>query len=301
MRIAWIAYANFTPTVSDDAGRYDLLGRSLAANAGFINPNGTTTMFWPPGYPFVLAAVYKLWPQSLFGDHEVTAALVVNAALASICVVLVFLIGRRVFEARAALAAAVITALFPSLIFFAGVTLTETTFTFLALVAVLLILEADARRNWWLLAAAGVVVGCAALVRGTGAPAARRRGAVLARGPWPIGDPPSRAPHSLAASRLAVIVPWTLRNYDVSGSLVLISSNAGVDFYIGHSPGADGRGRIVDDLVFRYPDRPQAEAEAQINRDGFREGLEYALKHPLSEAASRCEKCSGSTGATMRR
>ena len=48
----------------------------------------------------------------------------------------------------------------------------------------------------------------------------------------------------------AMVAPWTMRNFVESNALVLISSNAGVDFYIGHSDGADGRGRIVSDPYF---------------------------------------------------
>jgi hypothetical protein len=84
---------------------------------------------------------------------------------------------------------------------------------------------------------------------------------------------------------LAVVVttPWTIRNFVESGSFVALSSNGGVDFYIGHSEGATGRGRIVNELVFRYPELPPAEAEARVSRDGFREGLEFAVRNPIRE------------------
>jgi hypothetical protein len=36
-------------------------------------------------------------------------------------------------------------------------------------------------------------------------------------------------------------------------------------------------------LVFRYPELRPAAAEARINRDGFREGIEWALAHPVDE------------------
>lgn len=282
LRLAWIAYADFTPTLSDDAGRYDLLGRSLAEGGGYINPNGTTTMFWPPGYPFILAAVYKLWPAALLGDREVMAALALNAVFGAATVALVYALGRRAFDGRAALAGALLTALFPSLIFFAGVTLTETTFTFMALLALWLFVEAEARRAPRLLLAASVVVGFAALVRGQAALLP-----VVAVPFWLLSTRDLRATalRALAVAAIAalVVLPWTLRNYAESGSFVAISSNDGVNFYIGHSPGADGRGRKVDELVFRYPDLSQPRAEARISRDGFREGIEYAVEHPWRE------------------
>jgi 4-amino-4-deoxy-L-arabinose transferase-like glycosyltransferase len=302
-RIAWIAYARFTPSLSDDAGRYDLLGRSLADAAGFVNPNGTTTMFWPPGYPFLLAAIYKLWPASLLGDHEVTVALVVNAGLAAATVALTYAIGRHVGGKRAGLIAAALLALCPSMVFFAGVTLSETLFTFVLMLALWCAMAAEERGDWRWLAACGIALGYGSLVRGQAALlvvalvpfwiASRHAGAGGDAERW--FD--ARGARAVVAKMVAVgaltlvaIAPWTLRNWRVSGSPVLISTNAGVNFYIGHSPGADGAGRIVDELVFRYPELPQAEAEARINGDGFREGLRYAAHHPLREVSLSAKK-----------
>jgi len=346
-RVAWIAAARFEPTLSDDAGRYDFLGRSLASGGGFINPNGNTTMFWPPGYPFILAAVYKLYPHWLLADHSLRAALLLNALLGTATVLLVYAIGARVFGRRAGLVAAAMVALFPSLVFFAGVTLSETAFTFLLMLAVWLTIEAEGRDRRLLLVA-GLVVGYAALVRGqalllplvflpfwwragnpqrtqrdtdggtTGHPQITQMTQMAKEGEpqlSPIStdegtrDPPmsprgadgvanGRALWQEVALRVVmvggpaavVVLPWTVRNYVASKSLVVISSNAGVDFYIGNSAAADGRGRIVDKLVFRYPELPPAEAEARVSGDGFREGLSYAVRHPLREVELAARK-----------
>jgi 4-amino-4-deoxy-L-arabinose transferase-like glycosyltransferase len=199
-------------------------------------------------------------------------------------------LGGRAFAERTALIGAVITACFPSLIFLAGVTLTETSFTFLALLGVLLIVEADARRDWRWLVAAGIVIGVATLVRG--------QAALLPLVAIPFwwrstgGDVRATLARVAGVGVLAalVAVPWTARNYVESGSLVVLSSNAGIDFYIGHSEDADGRGRIVEAFVFRYPELPPAEAEARVSRDGFREGIEYAATHPLREVELSARK-----------
>ena len=282
LRVAWAAYAEFAPTLSDDAGRYQFLGQALADGRGFINPNGNETMFWPPGYPFMLAALYKLWPAGAFGQHEVTLALVLNAALGALTCALVYAIARRAFPEPVALVGAAVTAVFPSLVFFANVTLTEVPYTFLALLGLLLIVESQARDRWWLLVPAGLIIGFAALVRG------QALLLPLVAGPfWLVATRDLRASVArvagVGALSLLVVAPWTARNYAESGSLVLLSSNAGVDFYISHSEGADGRGRKVDELVFRYPELPPMEAEARVNRDGFEEGIEWAVRHPLDE------------------
>jgi 4-amino-4-deoxy-L-arabinose transferase-like glycosyltransferase len=319
LRIAWISYADYQPTLSDDAGRYDFVGRSLAEGGGYNNPNGNTTMFWPPGYPFLLTAVYKLWPEAAFGDHEVTAALALNAAAGALTCIFIYALARRItiraFSLPAShlapLTAAGLYALLPSAIFLAGTTLTETWFTFLLMLALWLLVVAEERASWPLRIAAAITIGYASLVRG---PAlllplvaipfwyaashvhSQRTSSGLQRGlsarALPKEDEhvsshamPFVAQRLLAVTAIAAacILPWTIRNYTESNAVVAIASNSGVDFYIGHSPGADGRGRIVDELVFRYPDLPPAEAEAEVSNDGFREGMEYALKHPARE------------------
>jgi 4-amino-4-deoxy-L-arabinose transferase-like glycosyltransferase len=289
LRLGWIAWADFRPTLSDDAGRYDFLGRSLAEGGGFVNPNGATTMFWPPGYPFVLAAVYKLWPERAFGDHEVIAALVLNAALGAATVALTYALARRAYDERVGLVAAAMVALFPSLVFFAGVTLTETAFTTLLLLGVWLIVVSDERRDVRIVALAALVLGFATLVRGLAllAPLALVPYGWRIHGAW---RPALLRAGVIAAAMLLVVAPWTIRNYVESGSLVGISSNAGVDFYIGHSEGADGRGRKVDELVFQYPELPAAEAEARVSSDGFERGVRWAARHPLTEVSLSARK-----------
>ncbi len=315
VRIAWIAYAHFTPTLSDDAGRYDLLGRSLAQAAGYINPNGTTTLFWPPGYPLILAAVYKLFGaghavlQPTPGD-SVRAALILNALFSAATVWLVYAIGRRAFGVRAAIIGALLYALLPSAIFYANVTLSETAFTFVLMLGVWLIIESAMRRRTWLLFAAGVAIGYASLIRGQAAllpvvavpfwwmeVGSGTREAATSISPRPQLRFPQSAIFgsilralALGVVAAAVIAPWTIRNYIEAHSPVLIATNAGVDFYIGHSVGADGRGRIVNELVFRYPNLPEPRAEAKVSNDGFRDGLSYAAHHPVREVSLSARK-----------
>ena len=44
----------------------------------------------------------------------------------------------------------------------------------------------------------------------------------------------------LILSAAAVISPWTLRNYRVHGEWILISSNGGINFWIGNNEQATG-------------------------------------------------------------
>jgi 4-amino-4-deoxy-L-arabinose transferase-like glycosyltransferase len=280
LRLAWIAYSDWQPTPDDDAYRYDYIARALLRGEGFVHLDGRATAFWPPGYPLLMAGVY-----AVLGDAA-RNALLLNAFLGTGTVLLVYLIGRQAFGRTAGLAGAAITACFPSLIFFAGVTLSETAFTFFMLLGVHLVLREAAaqrqRRNLALLLPAGLALGFAALIRGQ----ALLLPLVLVPFWWRSGLGWPAVGDRLVAVMLGValfVAPWTVRNAIEMHSPVLISTNAGVDFWIGHHDGASGRGQPADGLVFDRTEPDPIVREVAANREGFRQGLRFAVSSPLYE------------------
>jgi 4-amino-4-deoxy-L-arabinose transferase-like glycosyltransferase len=229
----------------------------------------------------LLATAYSVFGQS------VAAAQLLNVALSTATVGLVYLIGRRLLSPRIALVGAGIVACFPSLVFFTGVTLSETAFTFFALLGVsLLVLEAqsDQRRDLRLLLAAGLALGFASLVRGQ----ALLLPMVLIPFWVRSGIDWSRIADKLVALGLGIgliVAPWGIRNAIELDAPVLISANAGVDFWIGHHPSAAGHFGPTggDGLVFRHPELDSVEREVRVNSEGFRDGLKFAVTHPVRE------------------
>lgn len=278
LRLVWIAYSDWRPLPDDDAFRYDWFARRLAEGSGFVHLNGRPTAFWPPGYALLLAPLYRLLgPDALWGQ-------LLNAVLGTGVVALTFALGRQAFGARAGLIAAAIVAGFPSLILLAGVTLSETAFTFFALLALwLLTLEGD-RGNPRLaaLAAAGVVIGFAALVRGQAL-----LFPLVAVPFWYVASRGARKTALrftvVAAFTALAVLPWTIRNAVRMDAFVPISTNAGVDLWIGHHDGASGRGQMADALVYSRPDLDSVAGEVAVNAEGFREAVRFALNQPLTE------------------
>jgi 4-amino-4-deoxy-L-arabinose transferase-like glycosyltransferase len=286
MRLVWAGISQWQPAPDDDAFRYDFAARALADGRGYVHLDGTPTAFWPPGYSLLLAAGYAVFGQSL------GVAQTLNALLATGTVALVYLIGRRALGPRPALVGAAVVAAFPSLIFFTAVTLSEVAFTFFALLGIYLLLaEAQSAassptraRRLPLLLAAGLVIGFASLIRGqalllplVAVPFWLRSGF-----PWPrIGD-------RLVALALAIgliVAPWTVRNAIELRAPVLIATNAGVDFWIGHHESAAGDFGPTggDALVFSHPELSTVEREVRINTEGFRKGLAFAVNNPGEE------------------
>jgi len=74
------------------------------------------------------------------------------------------------------------------------------------------------------------------------------------------------------------ILPWTIRNYVVTGSFVLVTSTDGLNFYIGHNPRANG------DWVYMGDNDPVVSTlDPKAHKEGFRLGFQYLLSHPREE------------------
>ena len=250
-----VRYTPFFQTLGLDAKFYDQWARDIA---GGTAERGA--FFMTPLYSYFLAIVYRLFGRDLFLVRMIQAGL--GAATAS----LAYLLGRDVFDRRVGLLAGLLTASYGALIFYDCSVLLTPLLVFLNVLAVYLLLRADASGKPIHYLAAGAVLGLATIGRAAALlPAAaavlwiglsRRAGAgSTASGTSrssggrarPRGDGPS-ATRSVALCSAALVVlgialvvgPVTLRNYVVERDFVLITSNGGLNFFIGNSEGATG-------------------------------------------------------------
>ena len=290
-RSAWVAYAPSDPFDGrlslGDAVFYHSSAASLAQGHGYVMPStplgmrGWNTAFWPPGYPFVLASLYRL-----VGPH-VSMAWGANIVLGTLTCVILYFVGRTAFSERAGFAAGLLLAVFPGHVFFSSLILSEVTFTFFITLAMLLILavnRADDKGRPLRVVLLGLVVGFAALTRGQGLfliPVALVFW-LSQTGDWARALPWATATMLTAA---VVILPWTVRNYVQMGSLVVISTNDGVNLYMGHNELATGRmmynpGSWADRV---YADLPPSRREVATSNLLLREGLKYMFTHPGRE------------------
>jgi 4-amino-4-deoxy-L-arabinose transferase-like glycosyltransferase len=177
-----------------------------------------------------------------------------------------------------------IAAIYPPLVWISSYALSESLYCLLAMAAILLldraIDRADAGRSATARTlGAGVLTGAAILVRP----------AMVFFLPVVLGWLMWRRRHTLAAllvvTSLVVVVPWTARNYQMYGRLVLVASEGGVTFWTGNHPLARGEGDLAAN-----PDIKQAEIEFRQRHPGltaeqleplyYREALDYIARHP---------------------
>ncbi|MBI4575107.1 MAG: glycosyltransferase family 39 protein [Planctomycetes bacterium] len=194
-----------------------------------------------PGYPFFLAAVY-----AVFGVHPLGVQLL-QVGMGLLVCLLVRDLALRVSGGSqgVGLLAAAWAAVWPAFIFYTRALLAETLFLFLVTLFLRNRVGPSRGRRGDLLD--GLVLGAAMLVRSP----------VVFLPPFLFladylghrGDRPAllaRWRGSLVVSvvALAVITPWTLRNYGISGRIEPVSSGGSITFFLGNYPGRQQGGQV---------------------------------------------------------
>ncbi len=281
LRLAWVHYATRAPLGLYDPARYAGYADRIAEGQGYSQfTSGDPTAYYPPGYPFFLAALR--W----FTDHDglPVVAGTVQAVLGALTVVLAAVVAHRLGGARAAAVAAGVLALYPNLVFHTGALLSETLYNTLFLGA----LAALVWRPWAEGLSTGRLLGAAALFAG----------AVLVR-PISLAVLPALAVawwlHDHDVGRLArrvglfagvvalALAPWMVRNLVRIDALVL-STNTGDNLCIGHREGASGRFALAPACDTGESTADSAAAEVRHDRDLTDAALRYARRHPGEEA-----------------
>lgn len=214
--------------------------------------------FGPEGAPYLMAPLYPWFVAGLLtlGGGSPWAITVAQSLLGVLVIVGLFEIGRRLWDLRTGLAAGGLALLAAPPLWFEGWFLSSTLDLFLLVSTVLLTvlaLRPGSARRWFL--AVGLVVGLAALNRPQHLLIAAGLIAFFAR--CARGDAGRRwkVPALTLLGVVVVIAPVTVRNLVQSGEFVPISSNGGVNFYLGNHFGADGRFGMPSDWPPRIEDQ----------------------------------------------
>jgi tetratricopeptide (TPR) repeat protein len=186
--------------------------------------------FWqPPFYPFALGLLYRIVA------HDMLWPRLVQCLLGALSCILLYAIGRRVFGHWTGSVAAIAMALYGPLIYYDGELLPATLNVFLVLAGLLLLLRAADVSQIWTWLAPGLAFGLAAITR----PDVLAFLALvplwaLFRRRWSLRGAGLRAATLVLGVALPIAIV-TARNFGVSGDFVLISSNGGLNFYLGNN------------------------------------------------------------------
>jgi tetratricopeptide (TPR) repeat protein len=244
LRAAYLAELVHKPDYDSplsDAQYNDYWARGLVTGQ-WTPPNGepdpqiqTTPFFRPPGYAYFLAGVYRLTGTGYLAPR------LVQMAIGLLNIVLVFFVGRAVFARPVGLIAAALVATYWGFIYFEGEFHPKSLLIALLLWLILVLHGWALRPTIWRAAVAGLLLGLFAVVRSNVllfvpflvlwmAWVLWRRRA----GRWAVPTLLSAA--ALLGGVVTPVVPVTVRNYVVGHGLVLVSTNGGINLYIGNNP-----------------------------------------------------------------
>lgn len=231
------------PLTIVDEQHYDALARNIVDTNTYAIVEGKPTAMRPPLYPAFIAVMY--W---ISGDPTPNWIRITQVLIGSLTILLVYRAGMILFGKKAALAAALIMALYPSHIIFSQLVLTEVLFTFLFFGFLLLAVKFLNRHssqsdindgNGWIMGAislaflAGILYGLSTLTRSIIYPMILPLTAsfLLLKG---------TVRYRIACAALflcgitLVVGPWAYRNTRLFGQFVPVGTMGGLNLYMGN-------------------------------------------------------------------
>jgi hypothetical protein len=312
LRVGYAVEQPYSPP--PDAGAYARIAENLAERGSFdTRPGGVGREVQPasayaPGLPLLTAAVY--W---LSGGSHLTLVLVLLALIGAAAVPLTYLLARRLAFAFcspvgdkrhsveiAGLAGAAAVAVYPALLQYQGLLLTEPLAATLLAGSLVAYFRAADRSSPWRWALTGALLGLLTLVRPEyltvaillpliclarevlrrflGRMDVKTAAPVLWRRVAPVVV-------SVVATVL-VLLPWTVRNEVVLGRLVPVSTGGGKALYVGTYLGAGGDGPKLRELLLE--ERPAL--RARLERGGaLDDPHRFVLERVLDRVAAEEE------------
>jgi 4-amino-4-deoxy-L-arabinose transferase-like glycosyltransferase len=303
-----IAYIEHTPFKAiNDAGTYNRLASMIATTGDYHTGSAPgsgaggsrgPTAYFPPGFPYFLAAVDILTGHQAGHKAAIGPERIAQAVAGTVAVGLIGLVALEAFGAGAALAAMAIAAFYPVLIELSGTLVAENLLIVFELAAVWTALRIrNARRPYAWIAATGVLTGLATLTHQNAilllVPLALAAWAVARREPDRT-RPRSRALAAptilLILTTCATIAPWTIRNAVELHHLIPVSDESGITLVGTYNPDSAAFGPVPYKwrFYFKIPQdhRLMASAgryqEVALGDTLQSQALHYIGDHPLA-------------------
>jgi 4-amino-4-deoxy-L-arabinose transferase-like glycosyltransferase len=268
--VRMVVIITITPPLWQDSKDYVEIARSLTDHQSF-SVNGTITAYRAPGYPFFLAGIFTFLHDSL------AIVRIIQMFFGILSSLLVYAVGKELGSERTAQIAALLYSVVPDSVLYVSLIMTETVFTTLFLAAILgtLRLRRSPTLNNMILL--GIVFGLMSIVRQNGIVLL-----LIVLG-WDLFFTRSM---KITVKRYSIVLfvflliqsPWMVRN-KVHFDRFALTSNGGVNFWIGNNAGASG--------TFKYdPETNPLEkitGEFERSDKGFQLGMEFIEAHPTEE------------------
>jgi tetratricopeptide (TPR) repeat protein len=228
------------PEIEPDAAYYDMVAREVASGK-LIRDDA---FYLAPLYPYLLGGYYAVLDVVAPGLDQAgqrTAARYAQALLGALSVALIALLGWRLGGLLAAAVAGFLGAVYGFLVLSSGPLMATGVILLVNLCAMSWLVHTLRRPRRWRWVVGGVLLGLCVLAHGTGLMTVALVGALVLLTP---GEVAWRGRAVRVALMLAGVAPWlaltAAHNLVAAGDFVLLTSNAGRNFYIGNNPTATG-------------------------------------------------------------
>jgi 4-amino-4-deoxy-L-arabinose transferase-like glycosyltransferase len=253
------------PVPGSDPYECEIIADNLSRGAGYRgmswgHPEVHPTACRPPLTPVTWAVWFA------FFGHRFDVVRLADVLYGTLSLVLLFLIGRRIFNERVGLMATAALAVWPQAILLTAGLMTETLFLMLELLFVWFCLRAGDRPTLARFAAAGLCAGLATLTRPNLLallPFLPLWSAVVFRRDWRALAKSLAVPAVAAAT----IAPWAYRNLVIFHQFIPVSTQSGTNFLIGNNELAlkhpDMMGYLIDEESTDFEERARGLNEAE--------------------------------------
>jgi 4-amino-4-deoxy-L-arabinose transferase-like glycosyltransferase len=259
----------YIDTINTDSYYYHKMGIIIASS-----PQDYLSALHPPLYPLLLSLLFRL-----AGDGYIQ--MVCTHILLDIsALLLVWGLLRRLQNSASASSGALIYALYPEFIFMSGHMISEALYIPLLTLSLYLLVRLQEKGELRIAVFAGLALALSALTR------ANIAAFPLFLLPWAlialkVKRNLKKRFYSwliISACFIALLVPWTVRNYFVFHSFVPISTSGAEALYGGNHPGANGGFEIKYNEISYLLENPRMEIENQHRNLDL--ALNWISEHP---------------------
>lgn len=262
-----------------DSWAYISIANSLVSGHGYSFESAVSKNagYRAPLYPLFLATVFKFTGDNIFFVQ------LFQSLFGVITCLLVYGVGRRLFNDQTGLLAAILACVYPFLVYISSILVTEQLFVLFLLLSIYLLIRSRECLRYVFIIAAGISLGLGALTRP----------AMLAFVPfcglYLFLRPGSNKARCLAAvallfiSTLFTISPWTIRNYIKHGEFILISTAGGENFWLGNNDMAKGNDSaaqsagLPEEILSQLSESSSPKTAEEVY---WRAGIDWVKKHP---------------------
>lgn len=157
-----LCFINIPQNIGDDAANYAVLGKNLIEGRGFVGISGQIDSFSSPLYPFFIGIFY------LFIKNLELAGRLVSVLFGTLLIVPVYFLSKRIYNKKVAIISSILVVFYFVLIQYSIEVLSESMYTFLLAVGVLIGYIALVEQKNILYLLAGFIFGLCYLTRAEG-------------------------------------------------------------------------------------------------------------------------------------